>query len=357
MAEQEQDDADRTEEPTERRLSEARKRGKVMQSREVSTFLLIGSAGLLAATMAPYLARQTTLGMRRFLADAHEPHIAPGVSDPLILTGLLGTAWPVLVILAILMVAALAGPVLQGAVVWSAEPLAPKLERISPLAGAKRLFSLDSLIELAKSLAKVLLVGGAAGMVLWAWREEIMGLGAIPPRHLPEALHAVLVPVLLAAAIACAVIAGLDWAHQRAKYMRQMRMTRRDIKDELKQTDGDPFVKQRLRGLRMERARRRMMAEVPKSTVVVTNPTHVAVALKYDADMAAPIVTAKGYDEIAQAIKALAREHRVPVVENPPLARALAATVEPGKAISVQHYQAVAEIIAYVVRLGHRRSP
>jgi flagellar biosynthesis protein FlhB len=349
------DDSERSEEPTERRLSEARQKGQVILSREVSSLLLVGMGALLSATALPWATTISSGHLTRLLARADRARLDSASIEPLVGSSLLGATWPFVLLLAAFTVAALAGPVLQGAVVWTSQPLAPKLERISPLAGAKRLFSAHALIELLKSLAKVLLVGGATGAVVWSYREEVAGLAAVELGAAMLSLGRIVVAVLAAATVAISAIAIIDWAHQRARFMRQLRMTKQELKEETKQSDGDPFIKQRLRGIRMERARHRMMAEVPKSTVVVTNPTHVAVALRYVEGMAAPVVTAKGYDHVAQAIKQLAKEHGIPLVENVALARALVVTAEPGKPIPVDHYQAVAEVIAYLLRLDRQR--
>lgn len=243
----------------------------------------------------------------------------------------------------------------QNGVVISLEAVAPRLERISPLAGFRRLFSLRSLAEFAKGVLKIAVVGAAGTALLWpAWPGMMR---AVELEAAPLLAHArdLAVRLLVGVAAPVALIALLDLAHQRHDHRRRLRMSRRELRDEFKQTEGDPAIKGRLRALRMERARRRMMAEVPTSTVVVTNPTHVAVALRYEPPaMAAPEVVAKGADALARRIREVAEAHRVPVVENPPLARGLHATVEVGRQVPPAHYRAVAEVIAYVLRLRGR---
>ena len=354
MAE-EHDDSQKTEAPSQRRLEEARAKGQLVVSREVATALLFGTAALLAAA-TPGLARAITAAGRSLLADAHLVATdGPGLTRlGLALAGELG--WPVMLPLALLFLAPILAAVLQNAVVWSAEPLQPKLERISPVAGVKRLFSTRALAELAKSLVKLGVVGAA---IVWLVRPElppIVAAAALAPGPLLAYLHDLTCRVMMLLALAAAAIAAGDYAHQRFEFMRQMRMSRQELLDELKQSDGDPHVKQRFRQLRLQHARRRMMADVPRATVVVTNPTHYAVALRYVAgETVAPEVLAKGVDSLALKIRKTAAEHGVPVIENAPLARALHAACDIGDTIPVAHYQAVAEIISYVLRLGERR--
>jgi flagellar biosynthesis protein FlhB len=350
------DQSQKTEAPSQRRLEEARAKGQLVVSREVGTFMLLAAASLLSLSAAGESARRLAGLGRRLLADATSLPTDAAALQRLIwaASGEVGQAMalPLLALLAAPVVAA----VLQNAVVWTGEPLQPKLERISPLAGAKRLFSPRSLLELGKSVAKVALV--AAGLVLLLWPEvpgmvAAAGLAAGP---LLVYLADLVTRSVMALALAAAIVAGIDYAHQRAEFLRQMRMSRQELQDELKQTDGNPHTKQRVRALRLERARRRMMADVPRATVVISNPTHVAVALRYVVgENAAPEVLAKGVDTLALRIRKLAAQNGVPVIENVPLARALHAACEVGDLIPPAHYQAVAEIISYVLRLGERR--
>ncbi|HSA82149.1 MAG TPA: EscU/YscU/HrcU family type III secretion system export apparatus switch protein [Geminicoccaceae bacterium] len=233
----------------------------------------------------------------------------------------------------------------------SAAPLVPKLEQIPPIAGAKRLFSLRSLVEFAKGVGKVALVGAAGTALLWPARATIVEGAELELGALLVVLHDLASRLLAGITVLVGLIALLDTLYQRFEHRKRLRMSRRDLQDEFKQTKGDPFIKARLKSLRMERARRRMMAEVPRAMVVVTNPTHVAVALRYDAPtMAAPLLVARGIGPLAERIRAVARDHGVPLIENPPLARALHAGVELGAEVPPAHYRAVAEVIGYVLR-------
>ena len=350
MAE-EKDQAERTEEPTQRRLDEARGKGRLVSSREVNNLFLIVTAALLWALAGGQVGRQLLAALRGLLMAATRPGAGDAGLEHL-LGGPLQGALAALALPALAFVlAAIAPAVVQRAVVWSAEGPRPKIERLSPLAGVRRLFGPAALADLAKSLVKLALVVGASAAVLWPERARLLNAVGLGPLALLGLLHEMAGRLLLAIAVVLAPVALLDWLHQRQRFMGEMRMSRRDLQDEHKETEGDPVIRQRLRALRMSRARRRMMAEVPKATVVVTNPTHVAVALRYDARAGtAPTVVAKGQDLVAQRIREAAIAHGVPLVENPPLARALHAAVEVGRSIPEEHYQAVAQIIGHILR-------
>jgi flagellar biosynthetic protein FlhB len=350
---EDRDDADRTEEPSQRRLEQARERGQVAFSREPGHVLLLGCGLILTIWAGPWSAERMAGALRTMLAASGAPPGSTTLSSAELWTAATDVLLVVLVWLGALFAAGLAAPILQGAVVWTAQPLAPKLERISPLAGVGRLFSISTLLELVKGLLKLAIVVGATVLVLRPLPLEVSRLVELDAVGFLDRMVA-LSGRLLATVLAILVVLAAEdvvwqWIHRR----RQLRMTRQEVKEELRESEGDPIVKQKLRQIRLQRARRRMMAEVPKATVVVTNPTHYAVALRYDSvTMAAPKLVAKGVDTLALAIRDLARRHGVPVVENPPLARALYAALEPGDTIAPAHYQAVAELIAYVYRIS-----
>lgn len=352
MAE-DREDADRTEEPSQRRLEQARERGQVAFSREPGHVLMLGCGLALTVWAGPWSAERVAGALRTMLMASGGPPGATILDSAELWTAGSDVLLVVLVWLGALFAAGLVAPMLQGAVVWTAQPLAPKLERISPLAGFGRLFSISTVIELVKGLVKLAIVVGVTVLVLRPLPAEPSRLVELDAAVLLDRMMGLsgrLLAIVLAILI---ILAAADvvwqWFHRR----RQLRMTRQEVKEELRESEGDPIVKQKLRQLRLQRARRRMMAEVPKATVVVTNPTHYAVALRYEpATMAAPKVVAKGVDTLALAIRDLARRHGVPVVENPPLARALYAALEPGDTITPAHYQAVAELIAYVYRIS-----
>lgn len=351
MAE-EQDQSQKTEEPTPKKLADARQKGQAPSSKEVSNLLLIGSATLTLGLALPAMMSDLAQGMSHYLRHAGDPALVGTALGGALLRALALLGFALAVPLAVATLAAIAAPALQNAVLWSTENLQPKLQRISPIAGFKRLFSLKSVVEFLKGLVKVGLMAAIGIAVVWPGRERLVASGFLEVGASLAYLRDTALWVIAAIAACLALVAALDFAYQRYEFMQQMRMSRRDVQDEHKQSDGDPIVKQRLRSLRMEKARRRMMAEVPTSTVVVTNPTHYAVALRYERGQTpAPKVVAKGVDAVALRIREVARASDVPIVESPALARALHKSVELGALIPPEHYQAVAEIIGYVLRL------
>ena len=358
MAE-DRDESQQTEQPTPRRLEEARRKGQVASSREAATFLMLGITALGWMALVSPLSAQVTAWLAVLLQRAGTLRVdEPGAGEVLLNgLGITGAA------LALPMAAYLAAPViaaaLQNAFVWSTESLGFKAERISPLSGLlRRLASAKALLETAKGLVKLGLVGVAVVMSLWSERSAIVTAGELPLEAQLVLLGDVIFRLLATATATVGLLAILDYALAKWAMTRQLRMSRREVIDEHKQNEGDPIIRQRLKSLRLERARRRRMADVPKSTVVITNPTHYAVALRYVAgETAAPKLLAKGVDDVARRIRELAAEHRIPIVENPPLARALHAGCELGDFIPPANYQAVAEIVGYVLRLEATQHP
>jgi flagellar biosynthetic protein FlhB len=255
-------------------------------------------------------------------------------------------------IFAVMMVAGVAGNVLQHRPVFTFEKIKPDLSKLSLLSGFKRMFGIDGFANLFKGLFKIAIVSAAVWTQLWPERAGLAALLQQSPAGIAGDMTHLLFKVLIAALAAMAVIAGADYMLQRFQFLKRNRMSKHEIKEEYRQTEGDPMIKARIRQIRQERARKRMIAAVPEATVVIVNPTHFAVALKYESGkMAAPICVAKGVDALALRIRDVAKEHGVPVVENPPLARALHAAVELDEAIPPEHYKAVAQVIGYVMRL------
>ena len=355
MAE-EQDDSQKTEDPTSRRLDEARKRGQVANSREVNNLLMLGvfslSVLLFGGTAAGAIYNAT-------MPFIESPDLVPADFEHLVrlgwkLLGVLLVAGAVPLALAI--IAAIGAGYLQFGLVFSADGIMPKLDKISPLAGLKRMFSMRSLAEFVRGLLKLAVVGSVAMFLILPEVAHLNKLIGMEMVQLLGETKALLAKLLIGVVSIVAAIATIDVIYQRLQHMREMRMSRQEIKDEFKETEGDPLVKGRLRQLRMERTRRRMMAQVPQSDVVVTNPTHYAVALKYDpGSMAAPKMMAKGVDNVAAKIREIAKEHGIPVVENPPLARGLFAAVDVDEEVTPEFYKAVAEVISYIFKLKRRR--
>ncbi|MCP5433502.1 MAG: flagellar biosynthesis protein FlhB [Alphaproteobacteria bacterium] len=353
MAE-DKDDAERSEDPTAKRLKDAADKGDVAKSAELSGWIvLLVATGLVATSAGPTAASIAALG-RALLAGAGNIAV-----DGKSLTGLSATlVGGIVVALALpfgaLMFAGLLGNIVQHRPTVNLEKIQPKLEKISPLKGFKRVFGPQAVVNLLKGLGKIAIVGTAAIVALWPERDWLAATVQLAPASLLELVQREAVKLLAAVVISLILVVLLDVAYQRFTFWQRMKMSRREIKDEFKQTEGDPHVKARLRQIRSERMRRRMMQAVPQATVVVTNPTHFAVALKYEPEtekMRAPVCVAKGADLVAQRIRQLAEEHKVPIVENPPLARTLYATVDIDAEVPPEHYQAVAQVIGFVWRL------
>jgi flagellar biosynthesis protein FlhB len=352
-----QDDADKTEEPSQRRLDRAREKGQVVSSKEVNTWFMLLAATIVTIVLAPHLARHLGQTLIPFFEQPHLLQADAGALGPLFadLLGQVGLAL-LLPVLAIV-VAALAGPLLQHGLLFSAETIKPKFEKVSPSAGLKRLFSLRSAMEFAKGLAKVAIVTVVAVLLMRPAMNRAELLSGLEAVLLLRELEGLAGRLLIGVFAVMTMIAILDYLFQRSQHTKQMRMSRQELRDEYKDSDGDPLIKQRVRQIRMDRARRRMMSAVPKADVIITNPTHFAIALSYQADeMAAPRLVAKGVDSLALRIREVAAEHDVPTVENAPLARALYASVDIDEEIPAEHYRAVAEIISYVWRLKGRRA-
>lgn len=350
MAE-EQDQSQKTEDPTQRRLEQAHEEGDVVTSQEVVTFALMAASAALLLFMAGPMARDLAAGMKTFIAAPHElARDGPGLVALLSETG-----WWLVGVLAaplgLLMAAGVAGNVLQHRPVFTASRLKPELSRVSPLKGFERLFGMQGLVQFAKGTVKVLAVGAIVGWMLWQEWDSLALFAAADPAALPAATLALLWPIAAAVIVIVGVLAAGDYLYQRFEFLKRHRMSREQLKEEFKETEGDPHIRARLRQIRAERGRSRMMAAVPTATVVVANPTHYAVALKYDQKAGgAPVCVAKGVDAVALRIRAVAEGAGVPVVENPPLARALYAGVDLEQQIPVDHYQAVAQVIGFVMR-------
>jgi flagellar biosynthetic protein FlhB len=350
MAESPQQE-DRTEAATPRRLQKAREEGQVPVSRELTGFASLAAVTLALAVLAPGLAHDMAVRLSVFLSRAHELIAGAPAFRRAILVGMAGAAPFVLAA----MLAGTAIVLLQTRFLLSGKPLLPDFSRISVRAGFRRLLGPESLVEAAKSLIKVAVLG----MVLWkVVLADLPGLLLSPyrdPGRLMADVAGPVLHVLLAVLVAQGALAAVDYLWVTLRHGRSLRMSRHDILEEQKETEGDPRTRARLRQIRTLRARRRMLAAVPKATVVITNPTHYAIALLYDrAKHTAPRVVAKGVDTLAARIREVAEANRVPVVANPPLAHALY-RVELDTEIPAEHYQAVAEIIAYVWRLAPRR--
>lgn len=345
------DEGQKTEDPTQKRLDEAIERGDVAKSQEVNTWFVIGGATLVLSSFSGTIGDGLKSTLAGLFANAHRiPTDGRGLVallQTIELTLIAALGVPLL----LLMIAAFSGNVIQHRFVWSAEAVSPKLSKISPLAGLKRLFSKQALANFIKGLIKLALIGTVMVTVLWPERHRLDALIRIDPDALMGITRSLSLSLLGTVVAILAIVAAGDYFFQYRQWFERQKMSLREMKEEFKQTEGDPHVKGRLRQLRMARVRKRMMAAVPTASVVVTNPTHFAVALRYERGMPAPICVAKGMDLIALKIREVAKANGVPVIENAPLARALHATVDIDSEIPVEHYKAVAELIGYVMKL------
>ena len=355
---EESDDAQKTEEPTAKRLRDARSKGQVAVSREINTWVILAGAALMIALLFPTLMSNMTAIMLAFVERPHELLTDVNGVGALMEGLLLEVALLLLFPMAVFMVLALIAGASQTGINFAVEPLQPKFEKISVIKGAQRMFSQKQFVEFLKGIFKILLIG-FVGVVLLM--PELPRLDTLPAMEMPELLKEIetlVIRVFIGILAVLFVIAIADVIFQRLQHIKQLRMTKQEVKEEFKNTEGDPQVKGRLRQIRVQRARERMMSAVPTADVVVTNPTHFAVALSYKPeDMQAPILVAKGQDFIAQKIREVADENDVPIVENPPLARALYAGVEIDQEVPPEHYEAIAKVISYVFGLKGRKMP
>ncbi len=351
-----EDDDEKTEEPSQRKLDEARRKGDIVYSPEVGTALSLLAATIFVAFLAGPMAVALGRGFVGFIA-------APDAfaADP---DALLSIAWESSLKLALALggaallftVAGLASRYAQDQPTFTGERLNPKIDKLSPVEGFKRVFGKAAFAAFLKTLAKFLIVGAAMVMALWPRDASLERMSLLDPMAILPFVQDKAVTLMIALASAAGLLAAIDYVFTRQSYMQRQKMSRRELKEEARQSEGDPMVKMKLRQIRQERARRRMMANVPQASVVITNPTHYAVALKYEQGVtAAPICLAKGVDAVAARIRETAEAHDIPIIEDPPLARALFASADIDAPIPREHYEAVAKVIGVVMRLAAQR--
>jgi flagellar biosynthetic protein FlhB len=345
------EDAEKTEEPSAKRLEEALKRGDVVKSQEVNTWFIIGGATLVLMAFSGGMSASLTTTMRGLIANSYQISMngpaLPGLFQKIGLELIAAIAIPFLVLL----LAAIGGNMVQHKLVWTYETMTPKFSKISPLAGLKRLFSKQSLANFTKGIIKLVVVGAVLTALMWPEQARMEGLITTDVSALLPFTKELAVKLMGAVVAMLAIVAAADYLFQYKQWYERQKMSLQELKEEYKNTEGDPHIKGRLKQLRQARMKKRMMAAVPKATVIITNPTHYAVALQYERGMDAPVCVAKGMDALALKIREIAGEHSIPIVENPPLARALHATVEIDEEVPAEHYKAVAEVIGYVMKL------
>ncbi len=351
------DDQDqKTEPPSAKRLEEAREHGQLPVSREVAVWTsMLGVLMVMSMAVPPLMSRMYDF-LRDFIASSHAISLSEGNAQSLFLHIFTQIAMISGVAFLLLLAAMVMGYMVQTGFFFSLDLIVPDFSRLSPMRGLQRLFSLNSLMELGKSLLKLIFLGGMAYITLTPLMKESVNFTGFPIEAILAFVHKNVVYLIKMLLLVFTVIAAMDFFYTRFQYIRGLRMSKADVKDEYKQQEGDPMIKGRLRQLRIEKARKRMMAQVPKADVVITNPTHYAVALQYElVKMSAPTVVAKGVNLIADRIREIAEENNVPLVSNPPLARALYSSVEIDQQIPGEHYKAVAEIISYVYKLKKKK--
>jgi flagellar biosynthesis protein FlhB len=343
---------EKTEEPTGRRLEDARKKGDVAKSMEVPSAAVLLVGLLTLYLLGGFMLQNCLELLRHYLSNLHSIQIIPGNMLVLTIETMKHVAILTGPVLLVLLITALAANYAQIGFLYTTEKIEPQLEKIDPIKGFGRIFSLQTLANTIKSVAKL-------GIVSYVSYKEIMrNLNGIMPLMDQEPYNILIFYarvsfwIFLKAALIIAILAAIDYAFQRWQFMNKMKMTKQEVKEEAKMTEGDPYIKGRIRSIQMQMARKRMMAEVPKADVIITNPTHLAIALVYDPTiMSAPTVLAKGAGVIAQRIKEIAQEYNIPVIEDKPLAQSLYKLVEINEQIPENLFQTVAEILAYVYQL------
>jgi len=349
----EDSDLERTESPSARRLEQARSEGRVPQSRELTAFLVLAAATGGFWVLGAWFTQQAGAIVRQGLTFER----AAAFETDAMAHSFVALSWESLLLMApvflLTALAAIAAPFALGGLNFAPDAMAPNFSRMDPIKGVQRMFSWHSVGELVKAILKALLIGG---VIYWVVQRQQGQLFALILQSVEPALASfghMLVFAMIGLVAGLALIAAMDVPFQLWRYYAGLRMTKEEVRQEMKEMEGDPHLKARIRSQQREMARKRMMAEVPKADVIVTNPTHYAVALKYDRDrMGAPQVVAKGMSLVAQKIRELAVTHQVPVVEAPPLARALYRHTEIGEQVPAALYTAVAEILAYVYQLN-----
>lgn len=348
------DSASKTEEPTGRRLDQAREKGDVPKTADLPQVAVFAAVAGALAFAGGLLSQQLIVALTPFVEHPHEVDLSPA--------GAVGLSWELagamtptlLAVIGAAVVAGVLGHVLQTGLMWSPSALEFKPSKISPIQGFQRLFGFDALIQFLRSLIKLISVAAISFFVLRPHWKELQQLPSVDVRALMPLSFEILKNLSVVVVGFLMAIAALDWLIQRQRFLVRQRMTREEVKEEFKQTEGDPHIKARQMGLRMQKARQRMMSAVPMATLVIMNPTHYAVALSYEEGSAeAPTCVAKGLDAIALRIREIAEEAGVPVVEDPPLARALYASVDIDEQIPIAQYEAVAKVIGFV--LANRR--
>jgi len=354
MSDEAPEQSSKTEDPSEKKLRDAHEKGDVVKSQEVNNWFILSGSALVFSLLAVPTSVSLTESFKTLLDNAEKYEVGSqalssfwsNLAGSILLVGLIPSI--------VLMGVAVAANLVQHRPLLSLDPVMPKFSKVNPLEGAKRLFSQEALVNFVKGLMKLAVVSAVLWFVLAPEVAHLEIMMTVEPSMILADFMDLAMKIFGAVLAVVTVIAIADYIYQRNRWWNRLKMTLQEVKDEYKQQEGDPKIKGRVRQIRMERSRRRMMAAVPQATVVITNPTHYAVALKYERSMSAPKCVAKGADAVALKIRELARQSDVPIVENPPLARALYAVVEIDETIPNEHFKAVAEVIGFVMRLKQK---
>lgn len=349
------DDSQKTEEPTPKKLEESRKKGQVALSREVNNWVMLLTGTIVVLAIGPYALTSMTAFLQGFIERAHVMPSAPG-GVGIVLGASFWEIFKILILpLIILMIAAFLAPFLQIGPLFAPEVIKPDISKVSPMAGFKRLFSMRSIMEFVKGILKIGIIGFVGYLLLKPFYSSIEHMIGLSVMMMMGEMQGLVLRLMSGILVVLLVVAVADLVYQRYEHHKKMKMSKQELKDEYKQTEGDPHVRAKLRQLRQEKARARMMQAVPEADVIITNPTHYSLALKYDPEeMDAPILVAKGVDDVAMRIREVAKEHDIPLYENKPLARVLYDTVELDQMIPPEHYKAVAEVISYIFQLKNK---
>ncbi|MBP2303034.1 flagellar biosynthesis protein FlhB [Azospirillum picis] len=349
------DESSKTEDPTSKKLDEAHKQGQFAMTREAANWLMVAAMLIILISVLPGTMKGMVFRLNYYFENLDQFSFDRAGTGRLLLRVVKDTLWALWLPILLFVMAGILATLGQTGFHVSWQLIAPKFGKLNPLPGLMNMFKANQLVELLKSIAKLAVVGGVAYLALKPMFGEIETFIGIDIASLLLHADALAYRLLVGVLVVLTFIAAGDFLWQKTQFDKKMKMTKQEVKDEHKQQEGDPVVKGRIRQIRFERARKRMMAAVPSADVVVTNPTHFAVALKYDPDqMGAPMVLAKGVDQVAFRIREIAESNNVPVIENPPLARALYAACDIDEEVPSEHYRAVAEVITYVFKLKGR---
>lgn len=356
VAPEDDDESSKTEEPSERKISKAKEEGDVAISQEAKSFIMLLGMLFVIWLVLPLIFKWFYIMSLRYIENAGQMDIAPMEFKVLLWQNGLGLLKLLAIPFIIFMVLGVVASISQTGFIYAPKKLEPNWNKLNIFAALPNFINMKKIVESLKGIIKIAVIAFVAVLVVKPYVPEVNLLPSMETIAILKFIHHIVVLLLFTVVIAVLLIALVDYLYQRYAHLKKLRMTKQEVKEEYKQMEGDPMVKSRIRQIRMERARHRMMENVPKADVVIVNPTHYAVALEYKmGEMDAPKVTAKGVDNVALRIKALAEDNDVPIVENPPLARALFASTELDQTIPEEHFKAVAEVISYVMQLKNQQ--